>query len=118
VKEITSDGRLQLGEFGCTEDGCKEMVAVHPGDWFQKRFCDDHKAKHKGASKKLDPVIKAEREAERTKLREQKKLEKAQERLQKKSLAAEAKLKEAKEAAATTQKVADAKGVQVSRKSA
>lgn len=81
VTEVEEDGRLKLGTFFCEEDGCEKAVDVHPGDWFQKRYCDAHRRRHKGASKKLDPAEKDRRFQARKLGWEQGKLDRAQKRV-------------------------------------
>jgi hypothetical protein len=52
VTNLTEDGRFAGGEFTCTQDGCNEVVHVHPGDVFQKRRCPQCQKTHQGKAKR------------------------------------------------------------------
>ena len=113
VTALTTRGTFGEGEFTCCAEDCNEVVHVHPGDVFQKRFCSAHQKAKQNLARR---GVKSAEEAE------QKELAKAQAKAEKEAAKAEAKLKALEEKlnaakkAALVAKVAAEKGVTVSEK--
>jgi len=117
VTEVKEDGSLLAGTAQCGEAECKEVLEIHAGDWFQVRRCRPHqrRAARAKSSKRLNPEVKAAKEAERAKakaerdaLKAQEKAAKAAKRAQEQAEKQEAKAK-ALEAAAAAKVAAAAK---------
>jgi hypothetical protein len=92
VTVVKEDGSLLEGNYCCTEEGCGELLEIHAGDWFQVRRCKTHqrRAARAKSSKRLNPEVKAVKEAERIKAKAERDAVKAQEKATKAAARAQA----------------------------